>query len=188
MRAGGGMSRAKVRALIAADPSVSTGWTRQSGPPWGRLIAGTNSAGLLSGRMTMSAVYLYAGDPITKLGYLAGATQIVAPVHQWFALYDPAGNLMRQTVNDGANDWVPQTVKSLALTSPTKALVTGWHYSGIQIVATTTPNLHGIASNAASAGLTPVQGGPANTGLTDTAPAVMAISGSAAVQPFVLVG
>lgn len=137
-----------------------------------RLGAATSSGLALntSGQMTMVALPLRARVPINSISFLSGTQAAVAPTHQWFALFDSARALLRQTTNDTTTAWAANTSKTLSLTSQFTTTYEGLHYLGINVTAGTVPSLINALTGAIAAALAPIIAGVSTTGLTGTAP------------------
>jgi hypothetical protein len=132
----------------------------------------SNTTLLNSGRMHMVAIWLPANTTITSITFVTGGTGVTTPSNQWFALYDSARALLRQTVDDTTTAWAANTAKTLNLTSTFTTTYTGLHHIGITVVATGMPTiLCGSGFSAAPImGLSPVISGSSNGALTSTAP------------------
>lgn len=127
-------------------------------------------APLTSGRLTLVACPLEAGDIITSISFLSGTTAATSPTNQWFALYDSSRALLRQTTNDTTTAWAASTVKTLNLTSTYTITSSGLYYLGIMVAATTVPTTTGAAGTTQVYGITPILCGSSTTGLSGTAP------------------
>lgn len=172
--------------LNAADPASPETFRRANLPRLGL----TDSAGdsghvaLATGVMTSVPVFLVAGDLITNLSFVSGATAAGTPTAWWFALYDTQATsaLIAQTADQTTTAWAANTVKTLALSTAYRVVQTGLHYAACMVTATTPPSLVGTF------GVKPVVTGERNlsqssgSGLTTTAPATIA---SPAVKNFV---
>lgn len=131
--------------------------------------------------MTSVPLYLQAGDTVTSLTFISGATAAGTPTNYFFALYGPGATpaLLAQTADQTTTAWAADTAKTLALATPQKIAVSGVYFAAIMVKATTVPSL--IGTTAAK----PVISGETNWGqtsgsaLTATAPATIA---SAAFQ------
>lgn len=148
----------------------------------------TGLAALASGRLSLVAVPLRAGQVVSTLAFMSGATAAATPTNQWFALFDSSRNLLRQTPDATTAAWAANTVKALTLTSTYTVLTSGLYYAGIMVAAATVPSLTGVSSNAVVTALAPSLGGPSTTSLTSTAPATAAAPSATAAIPLVLVG
>ncbi|MDT0306124.1 hypothetical protein RM780_03995 [Streptomyces sp. DSM 44917] len=131
-------------------------------------------AAAASGVMLSTPISLDAGDLITSLTFISGATAAGTPTNYWFALYGPDGALLAQTADQTSTAWAADTVKTLALATAQRITRTGTHYAAISVTATTVPTLVGTV------GARPVLSGEGNlsqtsgSSLTATAPATIA--------------
>jgi hypothetical protein len=152
-----------------------------------RFLGGTNLAALSSGAMTLVALALYAGDVVTSLSFLSGATGLTQGTnndgHWWFALYDPGGaTLLAQTADQTTTAWAGSTIKTLALAAPQTIAATGLYLAAVMVNPGTggspaVPTLRGAAGTTGLFGTTGWPAGvkhlaaTAGSGLTTTAPA-----------------
>lgn len=95
--------------------------------------------------MTSVPIYLQAGDTVTNLTFISGATAAGTPTNYWFALYGPGATpaLLAQTADQTTAAWAADTAKTLALATAYKVLVSGVYYAAIMVKATTVPSLVG---------------------------------------------
>lgn len=144
--------------------------------------------------MTSVAMPLIAGDIITKMSVISGATALVTPTHAWMALYSPAGALLGQSTDVPAQALAANTVLTHTFASTIAIGATGVYFAAIMIGATTVPTLIGKQSGAIVAGqlaMNTAFGYPAlaqNSGsaLTTTAPATIASPTNQIVCPYVV--
>jgi hypothetical protein len=121
--------------------------------PLGRLQATGNLSALSTGVMLSVALPLQAGDVITSLTFLSGATAAGTPTNWWFALYDTAGTLLRQTADQTSTAWAANTAKTLALSTAYTVPTPGVYRAAVMVAAATPPTIAGVAlENAAAAG------------------------------------
>lgn len=147
--------------------------------PQGRLQATGNLSALSTGVMLSVALPLQAGDVVTSLTFLSGGTAAGTPTDWWFALYDPSGNLLRQTADQLTAAWAANTPKTLALSTPYLASSAGVFRAAVMVTATTPPTIAGLAlENAAAAGVVVagqlILAQTSGSGLTTLAPATIA--------------
>lgn len=129
--------------------------------------------------MLTAALPLQYRDVVAKLWFRSGGTGAGTPTNYWFALYDPAGNLLRQSADQTTTPWGTNTTLGLALATTYEATAAGVYYAAIMVKATTPPTLVGKAVQHAnvSTGLITGQKTLAQTSgssLTTTAPATIA--------------
>lgn len=128
-----------------------------------------------TGVLTTVPIWLEAGDTITNLSFLSGATAANTPTHWWFALYSAAATpaLLAQTADQAAAAWAADTWKTLPLATAQKISASGIYYAGITMTATAVVSLMGAR------GAKPLVGAEGNlaqtsgAGLTTTAPATI---------------
>lgn len=138
-----------------------------------RSMCGANvSSFLVSGSLSLQAIYLYAGQTINSISFFSGGTAVASPTNGLFGLYDVNRNLLASTVDFGSEAWASNTMKTKSLTAPYRVPVDGLYYVGIALVATTLPTLAGISDAASSqlAGQAPVLNGVSSGGITTTLP------------------
>jgi len=157
-------------------------------------------ASLVTAVMTSVAVPLIAGDTITNMSVLSGATALGTPTHAWMALYTPAGALMGQSTDVPAQALAANTVLTHTFatgTGPSGSIpitATGVYFAAIMIAATTVPTLVGKASGAVVAGQLamntaftfPAIAQNSGSALTTTAPATIASPTNQIVVPYVV--
>ncbi|HXR42993.1 MAG TPA: hypothetical protein VN738_11345 [Acidothermaceae bacterium] len=139
------------------------------------------SAALTTQVMTSVAIALQAGDVVSKLAFMSGATAAGTPTNWWFALYDNSATpaLLGQTADQLTAAWAADTVKDLALAAPVTITTTGLYYAACMVKATTVPSLAcAVLGRAAVAGAVltgqKVLAQTSGSGLTTTAPATIA--------------
>lgn len=178
--------------MNAADPADPDTFYRRNLPRVGL----TDSAGdtghvaLATGVMTSVPIYLVAGDLVTDLSFVSGATAAGTPTAWWFALYDTQATpaLIAQTADQTTTAWAANTVKTLDLSTAYRVVKTGLHYAACMVTATTPPSLLGTI------GAKPVVTGERNlsqssgSSLTTTAPATIASPTVKNFVPLVVAG
>lgn len=164
-----------IRALSSANATheevawtLPTGAIAQTTPR----VAATSDQSLLStGRLTLAAVYLRAGQVVANISFLSGTTPLATGSNQWFSLWSSARVLRGVTADDTSTAWAANTLKTLAMVSPYTITTTGIHYLGILVVASTVPTLRSVSLGSAVSGLAPIITGTSDTGLTNPASA-----------------
>lgn len=164
--------------LNAADPASPDTFHRSNLPRLGLTDSAgdTGNVALATGVMTSAPIYLVAGDLITNLSFVSGATAAGTPTNYWFALYDNQATaaLIAQSADQLTAAWAANTVKTLALSAAYRVPYTGLYYAACMVTATTPPSLLGTV------GVKPVVTGERNlsqssgSALTGTAPATIA--------------
>jgi hypothetical protein len=123
--------------------------------------------------MTSVPIWLEAGDLVTNLSAISGATAAGTPTNYWFALYSAAGALLSQSADQLTAAWAADTVKTLPLAVAQRIPFRGVYFAAIMVKATTPPSLVG------SLGAKPILTGEGNiaqtsgSALTTTAPATI---------------
>lgn len=139
-----------------------------------RAAAFATNVTLTSGQMKLQAIWLNAGEKVTSLMFVSGATAMASPTHWWFALYDINLNLLGQTADQTTAAWAALTMKTLPLTAVYTVPTSGYYYVGVTTVATTTPSVMTMTVNTNITGIPPVIEGSSTSGLSAAAPAVAA--------------
>lgn len=152
---------------------------RETMPRNGQIWSRTNA--LSSGVMHHTAIVLYAGDVVTKIGFASGSTAAVSPTAWWFALYSNASTpaLLAQTADQTTTAWAADTVKEVNLSSAQTITQSGLYYIALCMTAGTPISTIGFdANNGANAGLAGPTGvkrlaGTSGSALGATAPATI---------------
>lgn len=158
-----------------------------------RSTAVANLAALSTGVMTSTAVLLYAGDVVTNLTFISGATAAGTPTHWWFALYDTAStpNLLGQSADQTSGAWAANTAKTLALASPYTVTTTGIYEAAVNVTATTPPTLVGASVQTGAAGAVVsgmrILAQTSGSSLTTTAPSTIASPTTVGTVPLVII-
>lgn len=132
-----------------------------------------NLSALTSGRLSLQAIWLTAGEVIKWISFHSASTAANAPTNQLFGLYDINRNLLATTANDTSAAWSANSIKTLKLASSYTVPTTGLYYIGIMVTATTAvPTLKGLTSltDTQLHGASPILGGTSSTGLTTSLP------------------
>lgn len=137
-----------------------------------RNLATVNTSALTSGTLFLQAIYLTAGQLISNISMISGATAAGTPTNYFFALYSGSRALLAQSANQTTNAWAAQNVKTLAMTTPYRVPTSGLYYIGVMVAATTVPTLHGgpAKSNAVVASTIPILHGNSTASLTTALP------------------
>lgn len=176
------------------DPTTSDEWLVAGSPSGLRaqsmraLDVSADTAALTTAVMTSVALPLQVGDLVTSITFKSGATAADTPLNWWFALYDTVGALAGQSADQTTTAWAANTVKTLSLATPYRALTSGVHYAAIMVKATATPTLLGtsVALAGASASIlsSKILAQTSGSALTATAPATIATPTAIATIPF----
>jgi hypothetical protein len=180
-----GIPRDLLQMFGAMVPTDSGQFYRTNLP---RFAVEDSATALVTARATSARIFLGAGDLVTNLSVIVGATAAVTPTASWLALFDPVGNLLGQTVDETTTVWAASTVKTRPLTTAVRTTRTGLHYVAVMVAAGTVPSLIGhtcsrpvLASEPNLAELTTA------AGLTGVAPATRPASAFQAYTPLVVV-
>ena len=185
-----GVVRDALGYLNTADPSSPSTFYRHNMPRHGLYDSASDSGNvaLTTQVMTSVPVFLTAGDTITNISFMSGATAAGTPTNWWFALYDyqstPA--LLAQTADQLTTAWAANTVMTKALATAQSITRTGIYWAAIMVKATTVPTLMGCVA------VKPIVTGERNlaqtsgSSLTTTAPATIATPTVANFAPYVV--
>jgi hypothetical protein len=153
----------------------------------------SNLSALTTQVLLSTAIELEAGDVVTNLTFVSGATAAGTPANWWFALYSSAATpaLLSQSADQTSTAWAANTAKTLALAAPQTITTSGVYYAAIMVKAATPPTLAGVAvENAAVAGAVitgqAVLAQTSGSSLTTTAPATVASPTTVANVPYVI--
>lgn len=180
-----GNVRDALQMFSAQVPSDPNQFYRTNLP---RFAVEDSASALTSAKATSARVFLGAGDPVTNLSVITGATAGASQTASWLALFDPAGNLLGQTADETTTAWGASAVKTRALTTAIRAPRTGLYYVAIMVAGTTVPSLIGhtcsrpvLTSDVNLGEIT------SSAGLTGTAPSTRPASVFQAFTPIVVV-
>lgn len=152
----------------------------------------SDTAALTTQVMTSVGVALKAGDVVTNISFMSGATAAGTPTNWWFALYSTAATpaLLGQTADQLTAAWAASTVKTVALATPVTITTSGWYYAAVMVKATTVPTLVGatlaVAAAAGAMAGSKVLARTSGSGLTTTAPATIATPTTVTTVPHVV--
>lgn len=185
-----GVPRDALGYMDAGDPSSPNTFYRHNMPRVGVYDSASDSGSvaLTTQVMTSVPVKLAAGDVITNVSFVSGATAAGTPTNWWFALYDSQATpaLLAQTADQTSTAWAAFTVKTVALATVQTITKTGIYWVAIHVKATTVPTLLGTV------GVKPIVTGERNlaqtsgSALTATAPATIATPTVANFVPYVV--
>lgn len=154
---------------------VSTSATPPSAQTFDRRLAISAAFAPTSATMTMTGIWLAAGQIVTGITFVSGATAESGGSHLWYALYKSDLTFMAQaTDNTGAAAIAANTAFRMALTTPQTCPYSGLYYLAFCCVGTI-PTLLNITSAVANnlgsiTGMTPIVAATSTTGLVGTAP------------------
>jgi hypothetical protein len=143
---------------------------------------------LSTGVMTAVPLWLRAGDTVTNLSFLSGATAGGTLTHWWFALYSNAATpaLLAQTADQTSAAWAADTWKTLALATAQKITASGIYYAACMVAATTVPSLIGTRGAKALVTGEGVLGQTSGSSLAATATATLASPTAVRQLPLVI--
>lgn len=151
-------------------------------------VANGNAIGA-TGVAHATAVPLQAGDVISTITFVTGATAAATPTAGFVALYSSAATpaLLAQSADFGSTARAANTAFTVALTSAVTITDAGLYYVSISFTAGTVPTLRGLSTgNAVLAGAIiagmPVLAQTHGSSLGATAPATIT-SGTAVATP-----
>lgn len=174
---------AKALALAGAGAlpvSAATGIPPAFAQTFDRRIAISTAFAPTSGTMTMTGIWLPAGQTVTAITFVSGATGETGGTHLWYALYrgDNLGLLAQATDNVGATAFGANTAFRMALTAAQTCPYSGLYYLGFMCAMSaggvpTLLNITSAVSNGLGSitGMTPILAATSSTGLTTAAPA-----------------
>lgn len=143
---------------------------------------------LATGVMTSVPLDLEAGDTVTSLSVVVGATAAGTPTHFFLALYDTSATpaLLGQSADQTSTAMAADSVQTIALATPVKISKSGTYRVGIMSAAATPPSLLGTL------GAKPILTGQtalaqtSGSALTATAPATIATPAATRSYPLVV--
>lgn len=170
----------------AALPASLSTFFRATLPRFGLYdsASDTGHVALATGVMTAVAVKLVAGDVITNVNFVTGATAGATITDSWAALYGPGATaatqlLLAQSTTTGAGALAANTAITKPLTAAYTVPTTGIYYVGISVTATTVPTLLGNVVAPIVATGERLLSKAAGATLTTTAPANLGVSAAA---------
>lgn len=154
-----------------------------------RLPIDDRTDALATGVLTTVPIYLQAGDTVTSLSFVAGATAGATMTHWFLALYDTSAvpALLAQTADQTSGAIAAGAVKTVALTAPVHITKGGVYRVGIMVAASTVPSLLGAVGSPAVLTGEPVLAEASGSGITTTAPATVASPAAQRAVPLVYV-
>jgi hypothetical protein len=149
------------------------------------------AAALVTQVMTSVAMVFNAGDVVTNLTFVGGATAAGTPTNWWVALYSAGATpaLMAQSADQTSAAWAADAVKTLPLLTPQLITAPGVYYAGIMMKATTAVSLMCVNNGRAGingaviSGMKPLSQS-SGSALTAAAPATIATPTTLAVCPY----
>lgn len=186
----GGVYRDALAPYATDGKTGNTAFNRANLPRFGLYdsASDTGSVALTTQIMTSVPVLLAAGEVVTNLSFVSGATAAGTPTNWWFALYDTAAipALIAQTADQTTGAWAAFTAQTKALSAAYTVPKTGVYWAAIHVKATTVPTLLGAI------GVKPIVTGERNlaqtsgSALVATAPATIATPTVANFAPYVV--
>lgn len=183
-----GIVRDALAAYGTMVPASPTQFYRATQPRVGLYDSASDAGNLALTTQVMTSVpiLLAAGDVVTNLSFVSGATAAGTPTNWWFALYDTSATpaLIAQTADQTTAAWAAFTVQTKALTAAYSVPKTGVYWAAIHVKATAVPTLLG------SVAVKPIVTGERNlaqtsgSALVATAPATIATPAVANFAPY----
>jgi hypothetical protein len=159
------------------------------------LISADNAIGT-TGLLTGVAIPLHAGDTVTSISFIVGATAGATLTNQYASLYSNATvpALLGQSTATAAASMAANAVQTFTMATPIVIPSDGLYWACICVTGTTIPTLLGRAQGTVAAQNTALntlfgnQGYAATaTGAATVSPATMASLTNLVVQPWVLI-
>jgi hypothetical protein len=151
------------------------------------------TAALTTQVMLSVALPLQAGDTVTNLTFVSGATAANTPTNWWVALYSNAATpaLLAQSADQTTTAWAANTTKTVALATAQLISVSGVYYAALMVKATAPPSLLCEVLGIAGAGGAILTGQKvvaqtSGSALTATAPATIATPTTVVNIPYVV--
>lgn len=158
-----------------------------------RRDATTDLSALTTQVMLSAGIALQAGDVVSNLTFISGATAAGTPTNWWFALFSNAATpaLLAQTADQTTTAWAANTIKTVALATAQTITVPGIYFAAIMMKATTPVSLVGKAvQNAVVAGAVltgfSILAQTSGSALTTTAPSTIASPTTVANIPYAI--
>ena|SRR5579859_3181555 len=129
-----------------------------------------------SGTLTLTAIWLPAGQVVTGISFCSGSTAESGGSHLWFALYDQNLVLLGQGADEaGAAAFAANSLHRQALTAAQTCKYSGLYYLGVCVVGTPMTLINSVVATVNAAGnitgMTPIVAATSTAGLnTATAP------------------
>lgn len=117
-------------------------FVRPNIPAW---ACAADLAATASGIAIGTRVFLRKGDVVSNLTFVSGNTAAATLSNWWHALFDPDGDLLAQSADQGDAAWAANTAKKLALSAPKTITTDGWYIAATSTTATTVQSLIGCA-------------------------------------------
>lgn len=186
----GGNVRDVLATFAATGPSSPSTFYRSNLPRVGLYDSAgdTGQVALTTEVMTSVPIYLAAGDVITNVSVVSGATAAGTPTNWWFALYSSAATpaLLAQSADQTTTAWAANTVKTVALATAQTVSASGVYWVGIMVKATTVPTLLGTVTAPTIVTGERKLAQTSGSALAATAPATIASPAAARFAPYVV--
>ena len=154
-----------------------------------KILAGADLAIAATGVELAFDIELDAGDVVSTLTFVTGATAAGTPTAGYAVLRDGSGNKLVQTADFGSTARAANTAYPVSLTTAYTAPASGVYKVGISFTASTVPTLRGVSlANAALAAVGRAIAQTHGSSVGATAPNTIATPTSVFAVPYVLVG
>lgn len=174
-----GLTPAEEGKIVQSGSILPVGVTGSATPAsaqtYDRRLAISAAFAPTSATMTVTGIFLAAGQIVTGITFVSAATAESGGSHLWYALYKSDLTLMAQaTDNTGAAAIAANTAFRMALTAPQTCPYSGLYYLAFCCVGTV-PTLLCLTSAVANGlgsitGMTPIVAATSSAGLVGTAP------------------
>lgn len=175
-------------------PRIYGDWAR-AGSPTGayvescpKLLAGADVAIAATGVELSAMIPLSAGDLVTSITFVIGATAAATPTAGYVCLRTAAGVLLAQSADFGSTARAANTAYTVALATAQTATAAGLFRIGISFTAGTVPTLRGVSlGNAALTAVGTTIAVTHGSAVGAVAPPTTATPTNASVVPYFLV-
>lgn len=189
-----GLYKRNLRDLLGwgnvTDPASPDTFFRRNMPRLGLADSGgdTNHVALTTQVMTSVAVFLRAGDVISRISWRSGVTAANTPTNYWSALYSAAGTpaKLSQSADKTNTAWAANTTMPFDLAAAQTIPVDGIYWASLMVKATAVPTLLGCIG---APGIVTGEGNlcvSSGSSLTDTAPDTIASPTAKNFVPYVV--
>lgn len=152
-----------------------------------KILTGADLAIAATGVELAFDIELDAGDLVTSLTWVTGATAAATPTAGYLVLRDGAGAKLVQSADFGSTARAANTAYTSALTTPYQVAATGVYKVGISFTAGTVPTLRGVSLvNAALAAVGRAIAQTHGAAVGAVAPATIATPTSVFAVPYML--
>lgn len=153
-----------------------------------KLLAGADVAIAATGVELSVMLGLDAGDLVTNITFVTGATAAATPTAGYVVLRDSSGTKLAQSADFTSTARAANTAYAIPLSTPQLITTSGLYRIGISFTAGTVPTLRGASlGNAALTAVGTTIAVTHGSSVAGTAPATTATPSNASVVPYFLV-